>query len=314
LIKKIITYFLIVTALLYGLRYLHYTGLLKQQNGYYAKYKTCFVEKNNYNVLFLGSSRVEMHYNTRLFDSLTNQNSFNLSLAGATPQVAFAVLKAYLQNSKPPNYLLYEIDYHFLKFRSTEVKDFNNFFPFLKNKTLLNEFTKIDARIPNFYYNPYYSWPYTGFKNMSTSLHGWLNIPNQTDSLYYKGYLKEVLRPNLNYVPVKKHTTFFNITDRNYLDSIIKVCKQNNIKITLISSPIFAGGAVDLLNKKQIIMQLNNIAKINKIDYFDFSSMPFCDERKLFIDNYHLNHLGATKYTSFFSLFFNNKIATNSLK
>lgn len=285
-----------------------------QNSGYYDKYKTSFLKKNNFNVIFLGSSRVEMHYNTRLFDSLTKQNSFNLSLAGATPQVAFAVLKAYLLNSKAPEYLIYEIDYHFLKYNSQEVKEFNNYFPFLSNKTLLNEFTKIDKRMPNFYYNAYYSWPYTGLKNISTSLHGWLNIPNKTDSLYYKGYLKEVLRPHLNYVTIKKYATFFNLTDRNYLDSIIILCKNHNTKITLMSSPIFAGGNVDLLNKKQIITQLNNIAKINSIRYFDLSSLPFCKDRGFFIDHYHLNYSGAVKYTQKLSTFFSNKIAPFSLK
>ena len=255
-----------------------------------------------------------MHYNTRLFDSITGKNSFNLSLAGATPQVAFAALKAYLQNSKAPQYLIYEIDYHFLKYKSTEVKEFNNYFPFLSNNTLLNEFTKIDKRMPNFYYNAYYSWPYTGFKNMSTSIHGWLNMPNKTDSLYYKGYLKEVLRPQLNYTPIKKYYTYFNLTDRNYLDSIITLCKKNNSNITLISSPMFAGGQVDVVNKKQIIQQLNNIAIINKIRYFDLSSMPFCKDRANFVDHYHLNYKGATKYSLFLSRFFNNKIASGSLK
>lgn len=285
-----------------------------QKNGYYAKYKTCFFEKNDFNVIFLGSSRVEMHYNTRLFDSLTKQNSFNLSLAGATPQVAFAALKAYLQNSKSPNYLIYEIDYHFLKYKSHEVKEFNNYFPFLSNQTLLKEFTKIDSRMPYFNYNPYYSWPYTGFKNISTSLHGWLNIPNNTDNLYYKGYLKEVLRPSLTFESVKKYNTFFNITDRRYLDSIITICKQRSIDITLMSSPIFAGGSVDLLNKKQIISQLKNIATINQINYYDHSSLPFCTNRKLFVDHYHLNYSGASKYTEFLSKFFNNKLANKSLK
>ncbi len=293
---------------------MHYKGLLMQTHGYYDKYKTCFFKKNNFNVLFLGSSRVEMHYNTRLFDSITNKNSFNLSLAGATPQVAFAALKTYLQNSNAPEYLFYELDYHFLKYTSTEVKEFNNYFPFLSNKTLLNEFTKIDKRMPQFYYNPYYSWPYTGFKNISTSLHGWLGIENKTDSLYYKGYLKEVLRPTLTYVPVKKYYTFFNITDRNYLDSIITICTKNKIKITLLSSPIFAGAQVDLVNKKQIIGQLKNIAAINNIEYFDHSSLPFCKDRGLFIDHYHMNYKGATKFTRFLSGRFNNKIARISLK
>ncbi|MDO8998777.1 MAG: hypothetical protein Q7W45_03355 [Bacteroidota bacterium] len=314
MIKKAVTYFIIITLVLYGLRYIQYKGLLKQTNGYYDKYTTAFIKKNNFDVLFLGSSRAEMHYNTRLFDSITNSNSFNLSLAGATPNVAFAALKAYLQNSKAPKYLVYEIDYHFLKFDNNEIKNFNNYFPYLSNKTLLNEFSKIDGRMNCFYLNPYYSWPYTGIKNISTSLHGWLNIPNQKDSLYYKGYFKESLRPSLKFSHIDAYYTYFNANSRNYLDSIITTCKQNKINLTLISSPIFAGGMVDLKNKKQIILQLKNIAKINKIQYFDLSSLPFCNQRNLFIDHYHMNYLGANKFSLYFSEFFNNKIAQRSLK
>jgi hypothetical protein len=90
LIRKAITYFVLTTLLLYGFRQLHYYGLLKQEKGYYAKYKTAFFEKNTFDVIFLGSSRAEMHYDTRIFDSITQKNSFNLSLAGATPRIAFA--------------------------------------------------------------------------------------------------------------------------------------------------------------------------------------------------------------------------------
>ena len=295
-----------ITVCLYGLRWIHYKGLLRQNSGYYAKYKTVFFEKNDFNVIFLGSSRVEMHYNTKQFDSLTGKNSFNLSLAGATPQVAFAALKAYLLNSKAPDELFYEIDYHFLKWKSSEVKEFNNYFPFLSNKILRSEFNTIDKRTNQFYYNPYLSFPYTGLKNISTSLHGWLGIPNKTDSLYYKGYLKEVFRPQLSFQSVAKYHTWFNGTDRAYLDSIISMCRKNNTSLTLISSPIFSGGQVDLLNKKQIIMQLNNIAKINSINYYDFSSLSFCNQRNLFIDHYHMNHNGASKFTHFFSNFYNN--------
>ncbi|MEO6304234.1 MAG: hypothetical protein ABIP51_13800, partial [Bacteroidia bacterium] len=177
------------------MRYLHYKGLLKQTKGYYGKYTTAFLKENNFNVLFLGSSRAEMHYDTKLFDSLTGSNSFNLSLAGANPQVAYAALKTYLVKSKAPKHLIYEIDYHYLGFNSGEIKEFNNYFPFLSIPELRSQFNKIDPRINHFYYDPYYSFPYTGFKNLSTSLHGWLNIPNQIDSLYYKGYFKESLRP-----------------------------------------------------------------------------------------------------------------------
>ncbi len=279
-----------------------------QTQGYYAKYKTAFFDKNNYTVLFLGSSRVEMHYNPRQFDSLTHQTSFNLSLAGATPQIAFAALKAYLLNSKAPQYIVYEVDYHFLKYKATEIKEFNNYFPFLSNAVLKSEFNKLDSRMNHFYYNPFYSFPYTGFKNISTSLHGWFNIPNKTDTLYYKGFLKEVLRPHLKYTAIRPYYSFFNVSDRSYLDSIIQICKQNKTHLTLVSSPIFAGGKLDIANKPQIVSQLQAIASINEINYYDLSSLPFCNNRNLFIDHYHLNYDGALKFTPYLSkIFIENK-------
>jgi hypothetical protein len=285
-----------------------------QNVGYYAKYKIAFFEKNDYNVLFLGSSRVEMHYNTKLFDSLTHYNSFNLSLSGATPPVAFAALKAYLLNSKAPQFLFYELDYHFLKYNSTEIKEFNNYFPFLSNHVLLEQFNNIDGRIKHFYYNPYFSFPYSDLQNMSTSLHGWLKVPNVTDKLYYKGFIKLTTYKSLNYVPIDPYYSFISTTNRNYIDSIIILSKNIHSKLTLVSSPIFAGGMVDLKNKKQVISQISNIAKINKINYYELSSLPFCNQRKLFIDHYHMNFYGANKFTQILSQTFNNKIVVNSLK
>lgn len=314
MIKRLLIYFIFLTGLLFFIRHLHYYGLLKQQKGYYAKYKTAFLEKNAFDVVFLGSSRVEMHYNTRVFDSLTGRNSFNLSLAGATPIVAFAALKAYLYQSNSPEYLIYEIDYHFLKYPSCEVKEFNNYFPFLSNKSLRKNFNLIDSRINHFYYNPYFSLPYTGFRNLSTSLHGWLNIANKTDSLFYKGYLKEVLRPQLDFIPTKAQYSYFNPMERNYLDSIIILCKVKKIHITLLSSPLFAGGKLDVSNKPAIISHLKSIAAINKIDYFDLSSLPFCNDRTLFVDHFHMNFYGAVKFTEYLSKLYHNKLRLKTLK
>lgn len=306
-------YFLAITACLYGLRALHYRGLLRQQQGYYAKYSTCFFEANHYNLLFLGSSRAEMHYNTRIFDSITGLSSFNLSLAGATPQTAFAALRAYLLHSAAPDYLIYEVDYHTLKNKSMGIMEFNNYFPFLSNPVLREEFTRLDGRMQQFYYNPYASFPYTGFKNLSTSLHGWLGIPNKTDHLYHKGFFKEVLRPQLGYTPVKQQYGFIDPVQRQYLDSIALLCKKNNTRLTFFSSPLFAGGALDLSNSKQLVSQIGNIAGIHRIRYINLSSLSLCRQRELFIDHYHLNYAGANKFSLTAAKVFNNKIVNNPL-
>lgn len=300
--------------MLFVLRGLHYRGLLRQTQGYYAKYKTAFLEKNDFDVLFLGSSRAEMHYDTEIFDSLSGRSSFNLSLAGATPKVAFAALKTYLSKSTAPKYLIYEVDYHSLKNESREVREFNNFFPFLHDEAFREAFSGIDGRMAHFYYDPYFSVPFIGLKNLSTGFHGWLGLSNRTDSLYHKGFFKEVLRPEINYIAMKRAYTYFNITERAYLDSIINTCKKNKTRLAMVSSPIFGGGKIDVANKPFIISQLNNIAAINHIQYFDLSSLPFCNNRNLFIDPYHLNYKGARVFTPYLSRVFNNKIAINTLK
>lgn len=313
MIKKTVLYFVSVTLLLFALRSLHYQGLLKQSQGYYAKLKMIFTEANDYEVLFLGSSRVEMHYNTRLFDSLTGKKSVNLGLAGASPQLAFSALSLYLENSRTPQTLFYEVDYHSIKTDGKEIKDFNNYFPFLGNAHLRQRLGDMDSRMTQFYFNPYYSWPYTGFKNLSTGIHNRLNIPNKTDSLYYKGFMKEVLRAPLAYIPTECTYTYFHPNNRAYLDSIIWLCKKNNIEVHLISSPMFAGGALELRNRKEIIRQINNIAKRHHIPYHNLSSLPFCNKRELFADHYHLNYGGSLKFTPYLSRLFNNKPVNNSL-
>jgi hypothetical protein len=230
LIRRAATYLLFITLMMYLLRWLHYQGLLRQEKGYYAKYRTAFFQKNAYDILFLGSSRAEMHYNTVLFDSLCGKNSFNLSLAGATPRIAFAALKAYLHNSDAPSELIYEADYHALQWPAEDIKEFNNYFPFLKNPVLLREFSRIDRRMPHFYLNPFYSFPYTGLKNISTSLHGWLGIANATDSLYFKGFVRETRRPALRLTRSEPQRAWIHPVERQYLDSILTLCKAMQIR------------------------------------------------------------------------------------
>jgi hypothetical protein len=314
LIRKAITYFFILTALLYGFRYVHHQGLLKHKQGYYAKYSTAFLQSNNYDVIFLGSSRVQMHYNTRLFDSLTGRNSFNLSVAGATPKVAFAALKIYLSKSKAPKDIIYDVDYHNLGNESKEIMDFNNYFPFLSDAVVRNEFSKVDQRMVYFYWNPYYSLPYTGLQNLSTGLHGLTNTLSRTDTLFYKGYFKECLRKPLDFIHTSPKIIEPNLVEMAYLDSIIQLCKFKKCQLHFVSSPLFAGGALDVANKTELMRDLKRFADVKQVSYTDLSSLSFCNRRELFMDHFHMNYLGATLFTQKFAYFYSNNLQKKALK
>lgn len=314
MIKKGLTYFIIVTLALYGLRSLHYYGLLKQTTGYYQTYKTAFLNENKFDVIFLGSSRVQMHYNTKLFDSINHTNSFNLSMAGATPKIAFHALKVYLSKSKAPQTIIYDVDFHNLNNESWEIKDFNNYFPFLSDQTFRTEFSKVDKRMNWFYYNAFYSWPYTGIKNLSTGLHGLFNKKNRTDDLFYKGYFMEKLKPQLNFISTKPANIQINKIEKQYLDSLFIFTQKNNIQLYLMSSPMFAGGKLDVANKTELIEQVSNLAQAHGSVYFDLSSLPFCDQRKLFVDHFHMNYTGSCLFTLKMSELYRNILVKKALK
>jgi len=293
---------------MYAVRELIYIGVRKNKAGVFEKYNTMFLKQNNFDVLFLGSSRTETHFNPLLFDSLTGCNSYNLGVTGATPRIAFGVLKAYCSKSELPRDLIFDVDFHFLKYGVDTIRHFPRYFPYLNNTELLKQFNQIDDRFTSFYYDPFHALPYSNFRMLSASLHGWLGIKGKYDSCYYKGFVKTGFGKELEIFPQKKFYAYINPIERRYLDSIILFSRRNKIRLTLVTSPMFAGGKVDLLNKNDIITQINNIAKINKVIYKDLSQTKFSNDRKCFIDLYHMTTKGADLFTRDFGAFFNTNL------
>jgi hypothetical protein len=281
---------------------------MTQKTGFYGKLNTVFLKHNTYNTLFLGSSRAEMHYDVPCIDSLTNWKGYNAGLAGASPMIAFAVLKIYLNKSNCPERVFYEVDLHRLKESSTEIFEFNNYFPLLSDPLIRKEFSKIDARMPHFYLNPFYSLPYTGLKNISTGLHAWLGLPTQSDALYHNGFMKDTINTFFNYIPLKAEAVFLSDHNKNYLDSMVQLCKKSGIQLFLLSSPYFAGGQLSLLNKKQMVKDMAQYAHSRGLPYWDLSSLSFCNRRELFRDEIHLNAKGAELFSRYFVDYLNTKV------
>lgn len=297
--KRVITYLILFTLLLYGIRAFHYNNLLSVNEGYYDKYKTAFLKSNKYDLLILGSSRAQMHYNTATIDSLWNCNSFNLSYNGANIQQAFILLKCYLAKSIPPKVLFYEMDYHVFKTHEEGWMDFQNLFPFLEDDCTFHFLRSSDKRFIYARYFPFYSLPHTGIKNFSTGINYFLGKNLYHDHLYYKGYFKNSVQPSLNYKPTKRMYQWINKTDRDYLDSLIFICKDNDIQLNLISSPIFGGGKLDVINHTQLMKQINNVTSLNGLKFINYSSLSFCNQRNLFIDHHHLNARGSDLFTQY---------------
>ena len=314
MIKKAVIYLVITILSLYAVREWLYSGLRNNKTGVFEKYNTIFTKKNSFDVLFMGSSRTEMHFNTKIFDSITGFESYNIGVTGATPRIAYGVLKAYCSKSQPPKYLIFDLDYHFLKYGIDTIKNFPRYFPFLDNEILLQQFKAIDNRFVNFKYNPFYSLPYSNVRSLAASLHGWLGIESREDSSYYKGFSKVVFRDTMKTVEVSPFYCYIHPVERNYIDSIILFSKEKSMKLVLISSPMHSAIKGAIINRSSIIAQLQRIAQINHLTYHDFSSRPYSSRLGFFTDFYHMNGHGAGVFTEEFSHYFQQYINKKTVK
>jgi hypothetical protein len=302
LIKRVIIYTIVFVVGLFLVRELIYIGIRKNRKGVFEKYNTMFLKHNVYDVLFMGSSRAEMHFDPRIFDSVTGHFSYNIGVTGGTPRIAYSVLKAYCSKSKMPKHLIFDLDIHFLKYGVDTIRNFPRYFPFLKNEVLLKQFNTIDKRFRSFRYNPLHSLPYSGKKMVSASLHGWLNNPGKYDTVYHKGYSAYVFEQ----FP-KVHRPFYGYihpVERAYIDSIIVFSRENGIRLILLTSPMYKGAVDEMLNKKAVVSQLKNIAMMNQLEYWDMSKAAYSNKADYFADNYHMTNKGARLFTLGFAFNF----------
>jgi hypothetical protein len=129
----------------------------------------------------------------------------------------------------------------------------------------------------------------------------------------YKGYQTSELKEINTEDEPKPIYSFISIKNRQYIDSLIQFTSSNNIKLTLVTSPVFGGGKKNVLNKTTLSNQLKNISYINHIHYFDYTDSLAFQNSELFADYFHLNRKGALKFSQSISLTFDNILPKKAL-
>jgi hypothetical protein len=301
-------------CLLLAYRWLLYNGIRQNKQGIFKKYNELFLEKgNSYDVLFMGSSRAEMHFNPIVFDSITRLKSYNAGISGASPRISLAHLKIYCSQHPPPKYIILNIDYFSLQNDTDRLNDFPRYFPYLRNSKLLNELQLMDHRFLSFYYNPLHSLPYTQTDYLSASLHGWCSIPGKYDTLMHKGY-QTALNRNFNAAnPPAPSKLFISAKNRAYLDSFIHFANTVSSCVFLVTSPVYGQGTLSASNKNLLVGHLTRIAKSNAVPYLNYTDSIGFNNRLYYSDYFHLNDRGANKFTKSISFAFNNIYAGKPL-
>ncbi len=303
MLKKITLYLILISGLAYGIRYILYKGIRHNQKGLYHKLDQLFLQKNEFNTIFIGSSRAECHFNPRIFDSITGLNSFNIGMSGSNNAFTYSLLKAYLYNSKAPANIIMNLDFHFSHESSDTIYNYPRYFPYLSNPVLYTELKKIDPRFFWFKNFPLYTFAHMGDKYLNYSLRGYFgwNGPYMQES--YKGNEKVIPLnyKNIDSIPSTPYKGSILPENMAYLDSIVTLSRQLRAKIYFVISPTYYKGSNRISNLTEHINNFKQFAQQKNIPVFDYTNDSICYQKNLFADFYHMKGNGCDIFSGKFS-------------
>jgi hypothetical protein len=301
-VKKYILYILIAIVATYAVRELLYMGIRKNKIGEYDKLNTIFLKTSNFENIIIGSSRSESHFNPDIIKKETGLSTYNMGMEGEFMPLILGVLRSYLEKNKPPKRVFLNVDIHPYTGKIV-VNRFPRFFAYLNKQPLYKALQQTDERFWAFKFIPFYSMPYFNDKYLNAALRGYTGIESTFDKSFANGY---VPIPDNKYtnLDTADYTPFLSLPQPiifSSLDSIIKICSSNNIKLYFVFTPMYYKGYNAVTNGLELTNQFKSIALKNNLSCLDYSTDSICNYKSNFADPYHLNKKGAEAFSNKFA-------------
>lgn len=272
------------------------TGLRKQKTDYFGKLNELLLNHNDFDIIFLGSSRVNWTINPKIIDSIAHVNSFNFGLDGAYVVEDGINLRAYLKVHPKPRLLVINIDPKIFN-TTNEIKTPSRYLPYIQHPEIYDTLKEYSVWPVVAKYMPFVGVSFYTDGILNQSLQAFIQ-PDRKMENYYKGFspLKQVWEKaadesaegllKLEYTPKGMH--IFN--------DFLKEIKQNNIPLQLIYSPQFSFPQYQS-SHENFMRILDSISGKYDFKIIDYSKMELCKDKKYFFDATHLNVTGANVFS-----------------
>lgn len=252
-----------------------------------------YTSKNlNYDVVFLGSSRVANHFVPEIFNK-NGLKSYNFGLTRSRLEESALMLKLMIERNYKIKTLVLQVD---LNINSNDHSEAirSLFMPYLHQSQIIRNHYKNIAEYKELLYVPFFRYmnydARIGFREfVKSALH------EKTNALDNDGFY--TLKTNQRPMIAADLSKYYPKKNKGY-DEIKAICKKNNIHLIAVTTPI----CTETINRSYF-------KKIKKIypEVCNFEDSVV--DQKYFSTCGHLNKAGAIEFTTkFYNAFFKNKI------
>lgn len=260
----------------------------KQDSGF--QYRT--THSLNYakdDIVIFGSSRANHHYDPEVFESKLNMSCYNTGRDGTYFFYQTALLKTMLKRHRP-KVIVYDFFGSF-EYSQNDYDRLSSLLPYYEEHEEIQEVLELKG-------------PYEKYKTLSKTypynsllfniVMGNMEF-NKEKNKDFKGYVPLYSVWNTKLKPLKTANKYkFDQNKLKAFQDFIALCKENNIELYVVVSPVFYEYESDYS-----IATCKKICTEQGIPFYDFTKDDeFLKKREWYADVLHLNQTGATKFSS----------------
>lgn len=236
----------------------------------------------NYDVVILGSSRANNHFVSQMFED-RGLKAFNFGMSGGHLFEADLLLKLMLEHHYKIKNVILEADLNLSNEHRSEGVS-SKFLPYLHDSKIVKQQFSTEKDFYYLYYIPFYRYivfdPEIGFREVIKTIQ-----KERTSALENEGYypLVKHKKGNMknNIVSLKP------LLHNKYYDEIKKICKENNINLIVVMTPMCEN-----------VVGMNYFKKVKKAypEIHNYENVVI--ENKYFSSCGHMNDEGARLFTA----------------
>ena len=296
-LKKFSFYLFIILSICFISQYLIDAGLRKYDNNLYGNLNRMYHGEINADIIFGGTSRIRVTIDPKIIEDSTKLSSYNFGLDGSGFDSEMAIWEFYLNHNKPPKLLVQDVDFLVLV-KEKYLYRKEQYLPYLDQSCIYNKLKNIDNNLWYEKYIPLYK--YRGLREqIFLGIKSFFNIAKKPEYSGYKGYEGQDIPWDNKFDEFREQYKVYIFREHeldrgfNYLKNLIKECKEKNIQLILINPPMYIGFLNLYVQRDSIDSIVNNMAKANNIQYWNYSSDSLNYKRKYFYNSMHLNMTGS---------------------
>jgi len=291
--------------------------IYKADSGNFVVWNKLLNGKINADIIIIGSSRAQFHFDSNAIAKLTNNTVYNIGVSAAHLEMQTPTTLLYYKHNKPPKVLIISLDINSMEQAPVVFEPFQ-YLPYLSEDILFNKLALLDDDFIKYKYIPLYGVALfkkelfsEAFSKNARRIRQFRDKNNGyvERDLNWTNDFEEFKRSNINGIRYKVEDKYL-----RELELIIQLAKKHNTKVILVYSPEYLDGQLLTINRNDIFDIFKKTAIKYNVSFWDYSNLPINGNKYYFYNSQHLNKRGVAVFVNEFALKLNDFIHLKNIQ